>query len=212
MTQTWSRGPLLVVLGLAALVVGAWWGVVRGAPSSEEGERRSRRIDLSEVTDLVPGCTIDTCRVLARRDGFRFERRDATLVVVATPEQCAGLPAVGVHLVTARDVLWSGPVGRWCGDPVGGIETDTTGHAFLVFPAGAHTVELVVLAVGGDTVEDFGSFEHRFAGDGADSRDPDGDGAFEIVASVNDCEPDCATGRTRDAVFRWNGEDYVEDQ
>lgn len=200
-----------MVAGAAALFAGAWWGLVRDdAPSTpRRAGTTTPAADLSEVIDFVPGCRIDTCRVLARRGGFRLEGTTGTLIVVA-PTDCAGRSALGLHLVTDKKVLWSEKADVLCFDPVAGIETDRTGNAFMSFVAGAHTFDLIVLRFRGTEVEDFGSLDHRFAGDAAVAEDLDDDGIAEIVVSVNDCDPDCASGKTTDVVYRWNGQDYVE--
>lgn len=205
----WTRGPLIVVVGAAALAAGAWWGLVRDGAPQETGERRLGAVASGEVIDLVPGCTIDTCRVLARRDGFRFDGDDATMIAVAGPGCDGRPPSMGLHLVTPQRVLWSEQVEALCIDPVGGILRDATGHAFLVLTVGAHTQAVIALAVAGGEVEDFDSVAGRFDGNaGASARDLDGDGVAEIITATTDCEPDCARGHVEETVYRWNGREY----
>lgn len=208
MRQLWSRGPLLVALGAVALAGGAWLGLVPDdAPeaSTRTPARSEPVIDLGEVMDFVPGCTIDTCSVLARRGGFRFDSQDATLILVATP-QCAdpsGAEAetLGLHLVTAESVLWShGIRGAACVDPIGGIETDRSRNAFVKVRVGSE-YEVIVLRIRGDEVVDFGSFDGRFRGQEASgARDLDDDGVLEVVV-VDD---------NRESTFHWTGREYEE--
>jgi hypothetical protein len=200
-------------------VAGAWLGLVRddapeAVPPSRSG-RAERAVDLGEVMDFVPGCTIDTCSVLARRGGFRFDGNDATLILVATPACNAptegGSAAVGLHLVTGTRVLWSrGVDGATCVDPVGGIETDRTRNAFLKVAVAAGRYQVIVLRILGDKVNDFDSFEGRFVGAGSSGpRDRDDDGVFEIVVA-NACDRDCPAKDAGEVVYHWTGGEYEE--
>lgn len=182
------------------LAFGVWWGLVEG---SDEGVVRERRtpatVSVQDELDLIPGCTISSCQVLARRGGFRFDGTPATLAVVGRSGACQGLPASSVHLVAENTVLWSSPPELVCGDPVAGIETDRTGNAFLVFDAVADGgdgagAQALVLRFEGDEVDDFGSFEGRYRGARVRTRDVDGDGTFEVLVD--------------DEEFRWDGEGY----
>lgn len=199
MRQLWSRGPLLAALGVVALVAGAWLGVVRDDPPDDVADRPAppETLDLGEVLDFVPGCRLDSCQVLARRGGFRFQAKDATLIQAAS----RACESVGLHLVTAHEVLWSHAIPGLCSDPIGGIERDRTSNAFLKIPGEGDTVSVLVLRVRGSSVDDFGSFSGRFRGaEGTGARDLDGDGVTEVVvASANGSD---------DKVFRWDGREY----
>lgn len=189
-----------MAVGAAVLAAGVWWGLVAG--SDETATREPRRVTAERIgdeLDLIPGCTVTSCQVLARRGGFRFDGTAATLAVVGRPEACHGLPASSLHLVADDTVLWSSPADLACGDPVTGIETDRTRNALLVFEAvpgegGAAEAQAVVLRVEGDEVDDFGSFDGRFRGSRVLTRDVDDDGIFEVLVG--------------DEEFRWDGEGY----
>lgn len=199
------RGPFIVVMGIVVVAAGVWWGVVRDG-SRSSGNPRTRTttdIDLSDTLDQVSGCRVDTCRIVARRDGFRLDGDPVSLVVVAKPGECAGFQAAGVHLADDDGVVWSAPEGIACGDPLGGIEVDRSGNAFLLFPATVRTDRLVILRVGED-VDDFGTLDDRFTGVEVRVRDRDGDG-FNEVSLVKDCEPPCDVEPT---VFEWDGKGY----
>lgn len=182
--------------GVALLAAGVWWGVVAGDGADGDRTRPAAPANVRAELDLVPGCTISSCQVLARRGGFRFAGEAATLAVVARPEACDGLPVSGLHLVTEGRVLWSSPAPLGCGDPVSGIETDRTGNAFLVFEAvpDGEGAQAVVLGIAGDDVTDFGSFDGRYRGGVVQTGDVDDDGVFEIVVDGD--------------VWRWDGSGY----
>lgn len=213
-TWRFPRGPAVVLAGVALLAAGAWWGIVRGSDDSASGgapgDAEASVMDLHNALDLVPGCRRDVCQVEASRSGFRFDGDPATLVVVSKPGECGGLSRSSVHLVGPDGIVWSGPGDLVCGDPIGGIETDPTGHAFLAFPSGADSAWLIVLDVDDGRVADFGSFDGRFTGDGVVARDVDGDRVKELVVSRDDCDPDCATGTETEVVYRWTGTRYAE--
>lgn len=189
---------MLMAAGVVVLAAGVWWGLVAGDDDGgTESERSAATVSVRDELDLVPGCTISSCRVLARRGGFRFEGRVATLAVVGRAEACRGLPASGLHLVAEDGVLWSSPDDLVCGDPVAGIEADRTGNALLVFeavPDDPDAAQALVVRFEGGAVEDFGSFDGRFRGAEVRTFDVDGDGAFEILVD----------GET----WRWDGEGY----
>lgn len=152
--------------------------------------------------DLVPGCTVDTCRSIATRGGFRFDGNEATLMVVSRSADCGSLGAVSLHFVTETSVLWSQAIDALCLDPVGGIRTDRTGHVFLELPASEGAVQVYVLGVRGDQVDDFGALRGRFrGGEGTGARDLGDDDVLEIV--VVSIEP------REERVYRWNGREYV---
>ncbi|HVM41451.1 MAG TPA: hypothetical protein VM618_11810 [Acidimicrobiia bacterium] len=196
--MSWWRGSIVVAVGAAVLAAGAWWGLAREDGDDDRVEARPRPIalDVGEILDLVPGCRRDLCRIADRRDGFRHEGERVAMVVVVGPGACGSLPEARIHLVTARGPTWSGPAGVVCGDPARGIDTDATGHAFLGFPTEGGRTKLVVLDVGGGTVDDHGSFEGRFEGDRVTAADQDGDDVYEIVVDGE--------------VHRWNGREYRE--
>jgi len=191
----WTRaqGALLVIAGVAAVGIGAWWGLVRGDDAPAARRASGASVDLSQILDVTPGCRADTCRIVDQRSGFRFEGRRATLVVVARPEPCGELFRAGVHLVTTSEILWTAPGEDLCGDPIGGIATDNTGHAFLAFVDRSGAPRQVVLRMTGAAPEDFGSLSGRF--DGGRARDVDDDGVEEILVGGE--------------VHRWTGRDYA---
>ncbi|HLG00680.1 MAG TPA: hypothetical protein VI916_09420 [Acidimicrobiia bacterium] len=208
MRQLWSRGPLLLALGAVALVGGAWLGLVPDdAPeaSTRQAAGSEPVVDLGDVMDFVPGCTIDTCSVLARRGGFRFDGKDAMLILVATPmcgdPAASEIDTVGLHLVTSSSVLWSqGIRGAACVDPIGGIETDRARNAFVKVRVGGE-YQVIVLRIRDDEVEDFGSFDGRFRGHEASGvRDLDDDGVLEVVV----------VGDKGASAFHWTGREYEE--
>lgn len=199
MRWTRQQGTILVAAGAALLAAGVWWGLVAGSDEGARGEGGTPdAVDVQDELDLIPGCTISSCQVLARRGGFRFDGTPATLVVVGRPQACQGLAASSLHLVAPDAVLWSSPADLVCGDPVAGIETDRTGKAFLVFEAvaegSAEGAQALVLWFEGGEVDDFGSFDGRYRGGQVRTRDVDGDGVFEVLVD--------------DQQFHWDGNGY----
>ncbi len=184
--------------GAVVLAAGVWWGLVADSGDGAARERRNAAPErIGDELDLVPGCTISRCQVLARRGGFRFEGTTATLAVVGRPQDCQGLPASSLHLFADDAVLWSSPPDLVCGDPISGVEVDRIGNALLVFEAVAEDggeSQALVLRFDGDRVDDFGSFDGRFRGTTVRTRDVDDDGVFEILVNGEQ--------------FHWDGEGY----
>lgn len=185
--------------GAAVFAAGVWWGVVSDSDDGAAGgdEVTASTVSVRDELDLVPGCTIASCQVLARRGGFRFEGEPVTLAVVGRPEACEGLPASRLHLVAEGRVVWSSPDDLVCGGPVTGIEADRTGNALLVFeavPGDGAASQALVLGVDGGEVHDFGSFDGRYRGSEVRTRDVDSDGVLEILVDGE--------------VWRWRGEGY----
>lgn len=89
---------------------------------------------------------------------------------------------------------------------------DALGHLFLDFNPGRYNGVIVLRPVY-DGFIDFatlppaGEYNTRFYY--AEAADADGDGRLEVVASTNDCDPDCAGGTVRERTFTWDGADYT---
>jgi hypothetical protein len=201
----WRAGRGIVAVGAVVLGLGVWWGVVRDTPGSDSAAP-SRAAVPGDTLDLVPGCRRDTCDVVARRDGVQFPGGRATVLVVSGPRACGRRLQSSVHALRRGRIVWSGPREAVCGDPVGGIEVDATGHAFLLFPHGDDATRLVVLGTRAGEVVDYGSFDGRFTAAAVSVEDGDGDRAFEITVSGEGCRP-CEGAPV--VILRWDGSDYA---
>jgi serine/threonine protein kinase len=91
--------------------------------------------------------------------------------------------------------------------------TDSTGHIFLNYNPGRYN-GVIVLAPIGTGMDDFQSLplDAQPAGGAfysATAADVDHDGQFEIDRSLNDCTPNCASGKQVHEIYRWTGTKYV---
>lgn len=89
---------------------------------------------------------------------------------------------------------------------------DTTGQIFVEWNPGRYNGVTILQPVPGGfadhrTLMASGDYAARFYG--ADVKDVDGDGDFEIVEGSNDCTPTCAEGTSTYTAWLWNGQDYV---
>lgn len=161
----------------------------------------------------IPACAHVTCRAVAVVPNAR---PGIDLVLVRAPdssdiEQVAYLLTVdarGVPLGSVR--LAHG--GFFFDSSLSGPTCDAVAHCFVPAAVGAHGGVINVVAVSATGRLTDLSAGGRYTADTPDLRgvDLDGDGIDEIVGTVNDYQPDYATGTNYWIVRAWQGTRYVD--